>query len=56
MDYGYDGDHHTKVLYTRNPSFVERVGSSYCTAVFGIFIVIGAFPLLYWNEVGIIRV
>jgi hypothetical protein len=36
---------------TRNPSFLDRVGSSLCAAVFGFFIVVGAFPLLYWNEV-----
>ncbi|CAB4007230.1 transmembrane 43-like [Paramuricea clavata] len=50
IGYGYSPDQHTKVHYTRNPSFLDRVGSSLCAAVFGFFIVVGAFPLLYWNE------
>ena len=51
FDYNYGQDQHTRVHYTRNPSFLERVGNSLCAAVFGFIIVVGAFPLLYWNEV-----
>jgi hypothetical protein len=56
MDYSYGPDQHTRVHYTRNPSFLDRVGSSICAAVFGFFIVVGAFPLLYWNEVSDFRI
>ena len=51
IDYSYSPDQHTRVHYTRNPSFLDKVGNSICAAVFGFFIVVGAFPLLYWNEV-----
>ncbi|XP_065066872.1 transmembrane protein 43-like [Rhopilema esculentum] len=43
-------DSHTKVSYRRNAGYFERVGSSFCGAFVGIFILLSGFPLLFWNE------
>ena len=44
-------DSHTRVSYKRNAGYFERVGSSFCGAFVGIFILLSGFPLLFWNEV-----
>lgn len=52
MDYGHNSDGHTRVHYTQNPTFINKIGSSIWATVFGICIVLAAFPTIYWNEVG----
>ena len=45
------GGSHTRVSYRRAPNFLERVGSSLCGSVVGIFLIFGACILLFFNEV-----
>eukprot|EP01137_Pigoraptor_chileana_P015944 Opistho-2@5554 len=41
---------YTRVTYTANPNFVQRVGNSMCGFIFGLLVLTAAFPLLFWNE------
>ncbi|XP_020897263.1 transmembrane protein 43 isoform X2 [Exaiptasia diaphana] len=43
-------DSHTRVAYKSNPGFLDRIQSSCGATLFGIVLVIVAFPVLYWNE------
>lgn len=42
---------HVQVSYRRAPNFLQRIGGSLVGSVFGVFLVMGACVLLFWNEV-----
>ncbi|XP_031566378.1 transmembrane protein 43-like [Actinia tenebrosa] len=50
MHINSDSDSHTRLTYKDNPGFLDRLQSSCGATVFGILLVIFAFPVLYWNE------
>lgn len=41
---------HVRVSHRRAPNFLERVGNSMVGSVVGVFVVLGACCLLFWNE------
>ena len=45
------GGGHIRVRYRREPNFLERIGSSFVGSIIGVFVVVGACVLLFWNEV-----
>ena len=44
-------DRHVRVSYQDKPGFLQRIQGSFWATLFGIVLVLSAFPVLYWNEV-----
>ena len=51
----HTADSHTRISYKEKPGIIQQIQGSLCASVLGIVLVFAAFPLLYWNEVNILK-